>query len=78
MFGLNSSLSTSFSLSSYTAFHLALPVHDLDIAKDFYGNILGCAEGRSSEKVMNDCSDLKLQSQICVICFLFCLRFFRK
>ena len=51
MFGLNSSLSTSFSLSSYTAFHLALPVHDLDIAKDFYGNILGCAEGRSSEKV---------------------------
>eukprot|EP00558_Chaetoceros_sp_UNC1202_P002974 CAMPEP_0197234272 /NCGR_PEP_ID=MMETSP1429-20130617/2056_1 /TAXON_ID=49237 /ORGANISM="Chaetoceros sp., Strain UNC1202" /LENGTH=166 /DNA_ID=CAMNT_0042692635 /DNA_START=183 /DNA_END=683 /DNA_ORIENTATION=+ len=31
-------------------FHLALPVHDLDIAKDFYGNILGCAEGRSSEK----------------------------
>jgi len=31
-------------------FHLALPVHDLDIAKDFYGNIIGCAEGRSSEK----------------------------
>jgi extradiol dioxygenase family protein len=31
-------------------FHLALPVHDLDIAKDFYGNVLGCAEGRSSAK----------------------------
>lgn len=31
-------------------FHLALPVHDLDIAKEFYGNIMGCAEGRSSEK----------------------------
>jgi extradiol dioxygenase family protein len=31
-------------------FHLAMPVHDLDIAKEFYGNILGCAEGRSSEK----------------------------
>ncbi len=31
-------------------FHLALPVHDLEIAKDFYGNVLGCAEGRSSEK----------------------------
>jgi extradiol dioxygenase family protein len=27
-----------------------MPVHDLDIAKDFYGNILGCEEGRSSEK----------------------------
>jgi extradiol dioxygenase family protein len=25
-------------------FHLALPVHNLEIAKDFYGNILGCAE----------------------------------
>jgi len=31
-------------------FHLALPVHNLDIAKEFYGNVLGCAEGRSSEK----------------------------
>jgi uncharacterized protein len=31
-------------------FHLALPVHNLEIAKDFYGNILGCAEGRSSSK----------------------------
>lgn len=31
-------------------FHLALPVHDLEIAKDFYGRILGCAEGRSNEK----------------------------
>jgi len=31
-------------------FHLALPVHDLEVAKTFYGSILGCAEGRSSEK----------------------------
>jgi extradiol dioxygenase family protein len=31
-------------------FHLALPVHDLEVAKEFYGNVLGCAEGRSSEK----------------------------
>lgn len=31
-------------------FHLALPVHDLSVAKDFYGNIIGCAEGRSSDK----------------------------
>ena len=31
-------------------FHLAVPVHDLDLAKDFYGNVLGCKEGRSSEK----------------------------
>ena len=32
------------------AFHLALPVHDLDVAKNFYGNVLGCEEGRSSQK----------------------------
>lgn len=31
-------------------FHLALPVHNLEVAKEFYGNVLGCAEGRSSEK----------------------------
>jgi uncharacterized protein len=29
-------------------FHLAFPVNDLDKARDFYGNTLGCAEGRSS------------------------------
>ena len=31
-------------------FHYAFPVHDLDAAKDFYGRILGCEEGRSSAK----------------------------
>ena len=31
-------------------FHHAFPVHDLDLAKEFYGNVLGCAEGRSSSK----------------------------
>src|SRR5215204_293842 len=30
-------------------FHLAFPVHDLDAARDFYGRVLGCDEGRSSE-----------------------------
>ena len=31
-------------------FPYAFPVHDLEMAKDFYGRILGCAEGRSSAK----------------------------
>ncbi|CAM9818094.1 unnamed protein product [Heterosigma akashiwo] len=31
-------------------FHHAFPVHDLDLAKDFYQNVLGCVEGRSSTK----------------------------
>ena len=31
-------------------FHYAFPVHDLELAKDFYGRILGCQEGRSSAK----------------------------
>ena len=28
-------------------FHLAFPVHDLALAREFYGGILGCREGRS-------------------------------
>jgi len=31
-------------------FHYAFPVHDLEMAKEFYGNVLGCAEGRSSDR----------------------------
>ena len=30
-------------------FHLAFPVHDLELAKEFYTNILGCTIGRSSD-----------------------------
>ncbi len=30
-------------------FHLAFPVHDLVAARQFYGGLLGCSEGRSSE-----------------------------
>ncbi len=31
-------------------FHLAIPVHDLTAARAFYGELLGCREGRSSER----------------------------
>ena len=31
-------------------FHLAIPVHSLSAARDFYGRLFGCAEGRSSEE----------------------------
>jgi extradiol dioxygenase family protein len=31
-------------------FHLAFPVHDLAAARQFYGGLLGCAEGRSSDE----------------------------
>ena len=31
-------------------FHLAVPVHDLDSARAFYGGVLGCEEGRSSDR----------------------------
>ena len=30
-------------------FHLAFHVRDLDIARGFYGGVLGCAEGRSTD-----------------------------
>lgn len=31
-------------------FHIAFPVNDLDAAREFYGQVLGCREGRSSEQ----------------------------
>ncbi len=30
-------------------FHLAFPVDDLDAAREFYGSVLGCSEGRSAD-----------------------------
>ncbi len=30
-------------------FHLAFPVHDIAVARAFYGDLLGCPEGRSTE-----------------------------
>jgi extradiol dioxygenase family protein len=36
-------------MSSLRPFHLAFPVDDLEAAQYFYGQVLGCAEGRSSE-----------------------------
>jgi extradiol dioxygenase family protein len=34
---------------SIPLFHLAFPVHDLAEARRFYGDLLGCPEGRSSD-----------------------------
>lgn len=39
---------TATSPSSLPPFHLAFPVHDLAAARAFYGDLLGCPEGRSS------------------------------
>lgn len=35
---------------SLPPFHLAFPVHDLGAAREFWGGVMGCAEGRSSEQ----------------------------
>jgi extradiol dioxygenase family protein len=35
---------------SLPPFHLAFPVDDLGAARDFYGRVLGCPEGRSSDQ----------------------------
>lgn len=37
-------------MSKLTPFHLAFPVHELPAARHFYGELLGCPEGRSSER----------------------------
>src|SRR5277367_5985480 len=36
-------------MAELTPFHIAFPVSDLAAARDFYGRVLGCPEGRSSE-----------------------------
>ncbi len=35
-------------MSALRPFHLAIPVHDLALARSFYGDLIGCSEGRSS------------------------------
>lgn len=35
-------------MPGHPRFHLAVPVHDLEAARSFYGDLLGCPEGRSA------------------------------
>ena len=35
---------------TFPRFHLAFPVHDLELARKFYTNVLGCSLGRESDK----------------------------
>lgn len=37
-------------MENLTPFHLAIPVHDIAKAREFYGDLLGCPQGRSSER----------------------------
>lgn len=37
-------------MQSLTPFHVAIPVHDIPLARRFYGEVLGCEEGRSAEQ----------------------------
>jgi extradiol dioxygenase family protein len=39
---------TALTKPAMPPFHLAFPVHDLAAARAFYGDLLGCPEGRSS------------------------------
>ena len=41
---------TSLPTAANTPFHIAFPVDDLPAARHFYGEVLGCPEGRSSEE----------------------------
>ena len=40
---------TEEKMTELTPFHLAIPVHDLELCRNFYTNILNFAEGRSSD-----------------------------
>lgn len=37
-------------MSKIPPFHVAVPVHDVQLARAFYRDVLGCPEGRSDEK----------------------------
>ena len=37
-------------MTKVTPFHIAFPVNDLAAARYFYGTVLGCPEGRSSDQ----------------------------
>lgn len=37
-------------MSTLSPFHLAFPVHDLAAARAFWGGVMGCPEGRSSDQ----------------------------
>ena len=37
-------------MNEVTPFHLAIPVENLDLCRNFYGKTLGCQEGRSSSQ----------------------------
>ncbi len=36
-------------MKNISPFHIAIPVHNLNECRQFYGEVLGCHEGRSSE-----------------------------
>ena len=37
-------------MSKISPFHVAIPVHDVQLARAFYRDVMGCPEGRSSEQ----------------------------
>lgn len=40
---------TSFTMTKLNPFHLAIPVYNLEKCRQFYGEVLNCKEGRSSD-----------------------------
>ena len=53
------------SANSLAPFHLAFPVTDLGEARGFYAGVLGCAEGRSSDRWIDfDCFGHQLVAQL--------------
>ena len=47
---VRASSSSSASAAAIHPFHHAIPVHDLEAARQFYGGVLGLSDGRSSNK----------------------------
>lgn len=46
---MNATTTTQVATPVLTPFHVAFPVDDLAAAREFYGTLLGCPEGRSAD-----------------------------
>ena len=46
---MNAAVKAEAAFPTLTPFHIAFPVNDLAAARHFYGEVLGCPEGRSAD-----------------------------
>ena len=61
--------------SELSPFHLAFPVHSLDAARKFYGEVMGLAEGRSCESWIDFDFFIFFCEELGMLLFIFLISF---